>query len=910
MSPLHRVISLLVLALPVPAFALTTQHFESGHVHPVEMSPDGTTLFVVHTAGHELAVFDLTGPAPVLTGKVPVGYEPVTVRARTDDEVWVVSFVSDAVNVVDVPNMRVKATLLPGDEPTDVMFSEPNGRAFVSVAEENKVAVFDLSDLTAPPTDIPLTHCDPRSLALSPDGSTLYVAALDSQNETTVVDWHTVQANGGRPAPNPPMDPGLPAEPKTALIVKYDGSNWVDETSTSWPVPYTLLDHDVIEISTSSLAVTGHYRGVGTALFNLAVNPVTGVVYVTNQEAFNEVRFDDNHQGKFAQSRITLIDPGPRTVTPVHLNQHINYANPAGDPTERSLSLGLPMDLAVSSTGSEIYVAAMGSRNVGVLDAAGNVTRRITVGEGPTGLALDEDRNKLYVVNRFASDLSVVDLTDDSSFRLPLGFDPTGNIILAGREFLYDTTDLSAHGDLACATCHLFGGNDNIAWELGSPLGTFESSGVSGGSGFHPMKGPMVTQTLKGLTNNAPFHWRGDRALSEFNDAFVDLMGRGSTIAPSLMTDFENFMTSMIQPPHPNRQLDGSFPSSMPNGGDPANGETLFLTGGLAPNGPNQECVDCHHLPTGARGTITADSDLEGNQDMVIPHLRDLYRKTDFDPETGGTNLRGFGYLHDGAFGSPFRFFQDHTFFSFANDSDRRDVEAFVLAFGSDVPACLGAQVTINSAVTSSRLNTLIAQSASGNVDLIAKGPDGSGQNRGWVRVSGGWSSDRSSEPTVGLASIVANAAPGAEITFTAVMTGEGVRLGVDRDGDGFRDRDELDIGSDPDDPGSTPNSIVGAPLAVTREDRMLWLLGANPTRTGTTIGFQMPYDGPASLEVYDVRGRHVRTLVRSPRHEAGRAESTWNLLDAAGRRVAAGVYFVRLRTPMGTARERVVVIR
>ena len=29
---------------------------------------------------------------------------------------------------------------------------------------------------------------------------------------------------------------------------------------------------------------------------------------------------------------------------------------------------------------------------------------------------------------------------------------------------------------------------------------------------FHPMKGPMTTQTLRGLTNSGAMHWRGDRS--------------------------------------------------------------------------------------------------------------------------------------------------------------------------------------------------------------------------------------------------------------------------------------------------------------------------------------------------------------------------------------------------------------
>ena len=43
------------------------------------------------------------------------------------------------------------------------------------------------------------------------------------------------------------------------------------------------------------------------------------------------------------------------------------------------------------------------------------------------------------------------------------------------------------------------------------------------------------------------------------------------------------------------------------------------------------------------------------------------------------------------------------------------------------------------------------------------------------------------------------------ERTYTCVPPGSGVRVGIDRDEDGFFDRDEIDGGSDPADPGSTP---------------------------------------------------------------------------------------------------------
>ncbi|HXV12707.1 MAG TPA: hypothetical protein VEC56_00745, partial [Candidatus Krumholzibacteria bacterium] len=306
MRPRASTVVLSLTLLSTASFANDLTHFESPPVHPVELSPTGNRLFVTHTADHRLVVFEVNASPPKKIAEVMVGLEPVTVRARTQSEVWVVNHVSDDISIVDVLTGRVVRTLLVGDEPTDVVFA--GNRAFVCVSQEDKLRVFDLTDLTLAPVDIPLEMSDPRSLALSPDGSTVYVCALDGGNQTTLVPTEVVSANGGLPTPNPPMNPALAAAPDVGLIVKHNGSYWFDEIGRNWNafVPYTLLDNDVVALSTSSLAVVASYRNVGTTLFNVDVHP-NGNLYVTNQEAFNEVRFEPNVRGKFVRNRVTVV---------------------------------------------------------------------------------------------------------------------------------------------------------------------------------------------------------------------------------------------------------------------------------------------------------------------------------------------------------------------------------------------------------------------------------------------------------------------------------------------------------------------------------------------------------------------------------------------------------------------------
>jgi hypothetical protein len=91
----------------------------------------------------------------------------------------------------------------------------------------------------------------------------------------------------------------------------------------------------------------------------------------------------------------------------------------------------------------------------------------------------------------------------------------------------------------------------------------------------------------------------------------------------------------------------------------------------------------------------------------------------------------------------------------------------------------------------------------------VVKGING-GEQRGWVYAGGGsFQSDRAAE-TITAASLRASAGAGAELTYTVVPFVARTRVGVDRDIDGFFDRDELDVCSDPADAASTPGTPGG----------------------------------------------------------------------------------------------------
>ena len=101
------------------------------------------------------------------------------------------------------------------------------------------------------------------------------------------------------------------------------------------------------------------------------------------------------------------------------------------------------------------------------------------------------------------------------------------------------------------------------------------------------------------------------------------------------------------------------------------------------------------------------------------------------------------------------------------------------------------------------------------------------------------------------------------------------------------------------------------APVAVDPRTQSFVQLGGatpNPFCVGTDLAITLPSAMPARVAVYDVRGRLVRELLRSPSLEPGRHIVTWNGLDRTGRAVSSGAYFVRLETGGGQQTRTVVL--
>ncbi|MEM1114670.1 MAG: hypothetical protein AAGI11_22345 [Pseudomonadota bacterium] len=821
----------------------------------------------------------------------------------------------------------------------------------------------------------------PRALAVSADGRSVYAAVFHSGNQTTAVHEGVMcygfvedGLGGDRPcrvmdgisSPNGLRDGRLPGgrpgtgfnrdgeyQPWTAMIVGFDegSGEWRDYSGRNFSngIRFHLPDLDVFTIDAETLENTGSFAHVGTTLFNMAVNPKSGALYVSNTDAQNRVPFEgpgkhggSTVQGDIARSQISVINPFNGSVNARHLNRHINYQRLKSPARVARASVATPTQLSVSQDGKQLYVAALGSDRVAVYsnaqleqdrywDGSGKefdpyaaANSHIEVPGGPAGLWLAESAGegaKLYVLTHYDNSIVTLDVeTGEELQRLPM-FSAEPKAVQAGRFMLYNAMRSSSNGEASCASCHVFGDTDHLAWDLGNPdegstrntnpfptenmtqlgcdfVGPDEPScellDYVNGNGelrrFASNKGPMFTQTLRGIATHGHMHWRGDRvtgyfgtdidpdgdgnidtgdpeALNErlsflnFIVAFegllgldVDLNGERTGRVASLerdMSKFADFALALQMPPNPVRQLDNSHSVSGQLGADffsgPRRSDGLprdYRANGPEPDG--QTCEGCHGLDPsrgfyGTRGEVA-----HGGETLIlkVPQLRNMYQKVgmfglpnrpEFLPshtrEHQGDQVRGFGFLHDGATDSLLNFLRGSVFdngqkpcprelagghfgcemnegrVGIPNERVRQGLVDFLYEFDSDLAPIVGQQVTLSRGANGQRRDRLrllearaaapfVSKTLGGSVtecDLVAHGVlDGAPIALAYVPAQESYQPDSRAEPPISSSRLLSrlNEAEGV-LTFTCVPPGSGYRIALDRDGDGRYNRDE-----------------------------------------------------------------------------------------------------------------------
>jgi len=368
-----------------------------------------------------------------------------------DPKVYVSNLRSDSVSVIDAKTDSVIATIPVGRNPFAIAITPDCSKAYVGNSgnlfiPENSVSVIDVKMDTAidvnpatPEIDPITVGLNPGAMAITPDGSKLYVANFGSEdvpdNTVSVIDVETDSVIDVNPQ-TPEIDPITVGLRPGALAITSDGSrvyvtNSFDSTFT---VINTATDA-VIDTITNTIRV-GQQDDPQFKPAGIAIAGSRGYVANSDSDTVSVIDLSKNEV-------VAAIDVGTRPLvvatTPdgskVYVTNLLSNnvsvidvqksVNDPGGAVIATIPVGnIPIGIGITPNGLKAYV---GNCNCGVADpvnpdtvsvidvATNSVIAEVEVGFGPLGLAITPDGSKVYVPNSNSSTVSVIDVATDTA---------------------------------------------------------------------------------------------------------------------------------------------------------------------------------------------------------------------------------------------------------------------------------------------------------------------------------------------------------------------------------------------------------------------------------------------------------------------------------------------------------------
>ncbi len=336
-----------------PVYSPPMPLYQPGEVPPLEAG--SYRVLVTNERSGELAVID--GPSRQLLVMLPLGKRPRGLKFSPDHKLLYVALSGSPI----APPGVDEDTLPPADKGAD------------------GIGVVDLETLTL--KTVLRGVSDPEQLAVSSDGTKLYIASEDT-GQAVILDAAT-----GREIASLPVG----GEPE-GVTLSPDG-RWVYMSSEE--------DHQIAVIDTST-------------------DKVVATLDVGERPRFTE--FSDD--GAFAF--ISGENSGTITVADARAHKVLHTWKLEGD------SMVRPVGMTVSHDGKLLYtVTGRGKTLVAIDVETGAQKASVEVGPRPWGVAISPDGGTLFTANGSSHDVSVVDAaTMQVTQRIPVGESPWGLVIL------------------------------------------------------------------------------------------------------------------------------------------------------------------------------------------------------------------------------------------------------------------------------------------------------------------------------------------------------------------------------------------------------------------------------------------------------------------------------------------------
>lgn len=295
---------------------------------------------------------------------IPVGATPFGIAVTPDgSRVYVSNSTGGSVSVINTSTQSVTSTItsLVGTTPVGISVDATGTYAYVANYASGTVTRITVGSGTTSAIDISATvsgDCNwPLNIALTPNGSTLYVACQDNGRVISAPvsggsGTGTVWMGAGSTFPT---DVALSAD-GTALVSSLSGSNQAF----------------VIDGSGSS------FVSVTAGPYAVAVSPTTGLAYLAGQTS----------------GAISVVNTTTRSTV------------------GSTIAVGGQLsDIAITPDGTTALVAVLDQDAVRVINlGSGEVTGTIQVGDGPQSLTISHDGRYAYTANRYDNTVSVIEL--------------------------------------------------------------------------------------------------------------------------------------------------------------------------------------------------------------------------------------------------------------------------------------------------------------------------------------------------------------------------------------------------------------------------------------------------------------------------------------------------------------------
>ena len=347
----------------------------------------------------------------VVVGGWPVAVAVSSVAASPSgrsERLYVLQKASDSIAVIDPAGAQLVDSVFVGDEPSDLVVSPDGAVAYVSLATDAQVAVVDLVTLeTVARIDVVR---DPRHMALTKDGTTLYVAS------------HRSGTNVRYPYPD--------AAPET--------------------------QRDIAVVDTASRSVVRSFGDVGTTLQGLLLAPDEKTLFVSR--LINNTKTPLAAPGN--QSFLYEV-AGLEVVTGEVVKSRGFQARPE---VEGDLPLVAPVGMALEGDGLwVVFEASDVALRLSLADLA--ETDRFAVPGRPRSVLVAGERLWMHGPQSFQ--LSDVTLATKALRTSTISeVDKRGELLARGQSYFTGVGQAYAKG-WSCNSCHVEGLTDTLVWNAG-----------------------------------------------------------------------------------------------------------------------------------------------------------------------------------------------------------------------------------------------------------------------------------------------------------------------------------------------------------------------------------------------------------------------------------------------------------